>query len=204
MTHANTANRQVRRERVSEGRKRPAGAPTRGVVSRVRSVSATVTLAPWGSGDLPLLERLMGDPRMTEHLGGPESPEKLRERQARYEQLEPNDRMLKIVDVASGAGVGSVGFWMKEWRGGEVYEVGWMVVPEFQGRGIAVAATAHAIELAKQDDMHRFMHAFPNVDNAASNAICRKLGFELLETCEFEFPEGHWMTCNDWRLDLRA
>jgi pyruvate/2-oxoglutarate dehydrogenase complex dihydrolipoamide dehydrogenase (E3) component len=39
-------------------------------------VSATVTLEPWGSGDLPLLERLMGDPRMTEHLGGPESPEK--------------------------------------------------------------------------------------------------------------------------------
>lgn len=24
-------------------------------------VSATVTLEPWGSGDLPLLERLMGD-----------------------------------------------------------------------------------------------------------------------------------------------
>jgi hypothetical protein len=44
-------------------------------------VSATVTLKPWESGDLPLLERLMGDPRMTAHLGGPESPDKLRERQ---------------------------------------------------------------------------------------------------------------------------
>ncbi|HWC44615.1 MAG TPA: GNAT family N-acetyltransferase, partial [Casimicrobiaceae bacterium] len=44
----------------------------------------------------------------------------------------------------------------------------------------------------------------PNVDNAPSNAICRKLGFELLEACEFEFPKGHFMTCNDWRLDLRA
>jgi hypothetical protein len=29
-------------------------------------------------------------------------------------------------------------------------------------------------------------------------------GFELLEACEFEFPQGHFMTCNDWRLDLRA
>jgi RimJ/RimL family protein N-acetyltransferase len=195
MTHANNANSQTRDEQ-----DRP---PTR-AVSRVRGVSATVTLVPWGGGDLPLLERLMGDPRMTGHLGGPESPEKVRERQARYEQLEPGDRMLKIVDVASGAGVGSVGFWMKEWRGGQVYEVGWMVVPEYQGRGIAVAATAQAIALAKEDDMHRFMHAFPNVDNAPSNAICRKLGFELLEACEFEYPEGHWMTCNDWRLDLRA
>ena len=54
------------------------------------------------------------------------------------------------------------------------------------------------------DDKHRFMHAFPNVDNAPSNAICRKLGFELLDACEFEFPKGHFMTCNDWRLALRA
>ena len=36
--------------------------------TRLRGVSAAVTLEPWGSGDLPLLERLMGDPRMTEHL----------------------------------------------------------------------------------------------------------------------------------------
>ena len=118
--------------------------------------------------------------------------------------LEGGDRMFKIVDVASGASVGSVGFWTKEWRDNQAYEVGWMVVPEFQGRGIAVAATAQAIELARRDDKHRFMHAFPNVDNAPSNAICRKLGFELLEACEFEFPKGHLMTCNDWRLDLRA
>jgi RimJ/RimL family protein N-acetyltransferase len=92
----------------------------------------------------------MGDPRMTEHLGGPESPDK-RERQGRYERLEGGDRMFKMVDVASGTGVGSVGFWTKEWRDEQVYEIGWMVVPEFQGHGIAVAATAQAIELAKRD-----------------------------------------------------
>jgi hypothetical protein len=93
-----------------------AAGATIGASTRLRGVSATVTLEPWGSGDLPLLERLMGDPRMTEHLGGPESPDKLRERQSRYERLEGGDRMFKIVDVASGAGVGSVGFWTKEWR----------------------------------------------------------------------------------------
>ena len=167
-------------------------------------MGAAVTLERWGSGDLSLLERLLGDPLMTEHLGGPESPDQLRRRQARYERLEEGSRMFKIVDVATGAGVGSVGYWTKEWRDTEVYEVGWMVVPEFQGRGIAVAATAQAIELARRDAAYRLMHAFPNVDNVPSNAICRKLGFELLEACEFEFPKGHFMTCNDWRLDLRA
>jgi RimJ/RimL family protein N-acetyltransferase len=167
-------------------------------------MSARVILESWGSGDLPLLERLMGDPEMTEHLGGPETPDQLRERQTRYERLEDGDRRFKIVEVTSGAGVGSVGYWRKEWRDQAVYEVGWMVVPEFQGRGIAVAATAQAIELAKRDDKYRFMHAFPNVDNAASNAICAKLGFELLEALVFEYPKGHLMTCNDWRLDLRG
>src|SRR5262245_11602591 len=77
-----------------------------------------------------------------------------------------------------------------------------MVAPEFQGRGIAVAATAQAIDLAKRDSKHRVMHAFPSADNEPSHAICRKLGFELLEACEFEFPKGHFMTCNDWRLNL--
>ncbi|HET6866070.1 MAG TPA: GNAT family N-acetyltransferase [Solirubrobacteraceae bacterium] len=167
-------------------------------------MSARVILEAWGSGDRPLLERLMGDPRMTEHLGGPETPDQLRDRQGRYERLEDGDRMFRIVEVDGGTGVGSVGYWMKEWREEQVYEIGWMVVPEFQGRGIAVAATAQAIESARRDGKYRFMHAFPNVDNAASNAICRRLGFELLGASEFEYPKGHLMTCNDWRLDLRA
>ena len=73
----------------------------------MKSRPSAVILEPWGGGDLPLLDRLMGDPRMTEHLGGPESPDKLRERQGRYEHPEGGDRMFKIVELASGAGVGS-------------------------------------------------------------------------------------------------
>ena len=55
-------------------------------------------------------------------------PAKLRERQLRYERLDGGDRMFKIIDARSGVGVGSVGFWTKEWREEQVYEVGWMVV----------------------------------------------------------------------------
>ena len=71
-----------------------------------RAVKARIE--PWGPGNLELLKQLMGDPAMTEHLGGPESPEKIAERQARYESTEG---MFKIVDVETGEGVGSVGFW---------------------------------------------------------------------------------------------
>jgi len=159
-----------------------------------------VRIEPWGPGDLGLLEQLVGDPAMMEHLGGPESAEKIAERQGRYEQ--PGSGMFKI--VCDGESCGSVGFWEREWRDRTVWEVGWSVIPAFQGRGIAVAATSLVLDRARAGDEHRFAHAFPAVDNPASNAICRRLGFTLLEACRFEYPPGNWMLCNDWQLDLAA
>lgn len=162
----------------------------------------TVHIEPWGTGDRWLLEKALGDPEMTVHVGGPESPEKITERQGRYEA--PGSRQYKIVEEASGEAVGWVGYWERQWRDQLVYEVGWSVLVGFQGRGIAVSATAQLIELARAERRHRFMHAFPSVDNGPSNAICRKLGFTLLEALDLEYPPGHPLRCNDWRLDLFA
>jgi RimJ/RimL family protein N-acetyltransferase len=162
-----------------------------------------VRIVPWTANDLPLLEKTVGNPEVMAHLGGPESAEKIAERQVRYKQSNSSaGRMFKIVDAASGEAVGSVGYWEREWQGEQVYEAGWMVIPAFQGRGIASAATAQAIVAAKSDGKHRFLHAFPSVDNPPSNAVCRKLGFTLLGACDFEYPPGAMMRCNDWRLDL--
>jgi RimJ/RimL family protein N-acetyltransferase len=167
---------------------------------RRSALVADVRIEPWGAGDLALLEQLVGDPAMMEHLGGPESAEKIADRQKRYQQ--PESGMFKIVDEASGEAVGSVGFWERDWRDRQVYEVGWSVIPAYQGRGLASAATGLVIEKARATGPHRFVHAFPAVDNPGSNAICRKLGFTLLEECRFEYPPGRWMLCNDWQLDL--
>ncbi|HYZ28251.1 MAG TPA: GNAT family N-acetyltransferase, partial [Thermoleophilaceae bacterium] len=72
-----------------------------------------VRLEPWGPDDFGLVEQVMGDPAMTEFLGGPESPEKLAARQRRYAQ--PDSGMFKIVDEETGQAVGSVGFWERDW-----------------------------------------------------------------------------------------
>jgi RimJ/RimL family protein N-acetyltransferase len=170
------------------------------------SEPGAVRIEPWGSGDLPLLQKLLGDPAMTEHLGGPESQKQLVERQQRYEQIGDlgTGRMFKIIDEATGEAVGSVGYWDRSWRGEQVYETGWSVIPAFQGRGIAGAGTTLAIAEARRERSHRFMYAYPSVDNLPSNAICRRLGFTLLEACEFEYPPGHPMQCNVWQLDLFA
>jgi RimJ/RimL family protein N-acetyltransferase len=138
---------------------------------------------------------------MMEHLGGPETLEKVAKRQARYEQS--GSRQYKITVDGSHEGVGWVGYWPRTWRDTDVYEIGWSVRPEFQGRGIASRGTALALQLTRADEDRPFVHAFPAVDNGASNAICRKLGFALLETAlEFEYPPGNMLRCNDWRLDL--
>jgi RimJ/RimL family protein N-acetyltransferase len=165
-----------------------------------------VRIEPWGAGDLPILEQTLGDPEMTRYVGGPESAEKLAERQERFERLAESGagHMCKIVDHATGEPLGSVGYWDKTWRDDEVYEIGWFVIRAFQGRGVGAAATALAIAEARAEGKHRFLHAFPSVENAASNAICRKLAFTLVEECDFEYPPGHVMRCNDWRLDLTA
>src|SRR3954470_2158893 len=165
-----------------------------------RPMTAAVHLERWSAPDLPLLTALNGDPEQMAHVGGAESAEKIAERQARY-AADPNQ--LRIVDDASGQGVGWVGFWLRSWRGEEVYEIGWSVLPAFQGRGIASTATALAVAAAREARAAPYVHAFPGVDNAASNAVCRRVGFELVEPAlSFEYPPGTMMVVNDWRLAL--
>jgi RimJ/RimL family protein N-acetyltransferase len=161
---------------------------------------AGIRLEPWGESDLPLLQRLNGDPAMMEHVGGPESPKKIARRHARY--AEPDSKQFRIVDEKTGEGVGWVGYWEREWHGEEVYEMGWAVLPDFQGRGIAAAATIEAIAKARAEQCRRYLHAYPSVENAPSNAICRKAGFALLGAFNFEYPKGNLMRCNDWCIDL--
>jgi RimJ/RimL family protein N-acetyltransferase len=166
------------------------------------SSHSPIRVENWGREDLALLQRCVGDEAMMGHLGGAESPEKIAERQLRYERA--GSGQFKIVDRATGEGVGWVGFWDSEWSGADVYEIGWAVTPPFQGRGIAVLAACEVLDVARAQARHRFVHAFPALANAASNAICRKLGFALRGPCEVEYPPGNIMPSNDWRLDLHA
>ena len=138
---------------------------------------------------------------MTTHIGGPEAPEKLASRQRRYEQTD--SKQYRIV-APDGQSAGYVGYWEREWQGEEVWEVGWAVLPEFQGRGFATAGMQLLLEVIRQDDADRSVHAFPSVHNVPSNAVCRTLGFELQGEHDFEYPPGNLLRCNDGRLEAGA
>ena len=159
-----------------------------------------VTLDPWREQEFWLLERC-NTPEMTAHLGGPESPEKLRDRHRRYvENAFPGQMYVIVTD--DGERAGSVGYWEHTEATGTVWETGWAILPEFQGRGLATAAVHAVAKIAAATGTHSSLHAYPGVTNAASNALCRKAGFTLLGERDFEYPKGHWMRCNDWSLDL--
>jgi RimJ/RimL family protein N-acetyltransferase len=161
-----------------------------------------LTLEPWSEDGLDLL-RTLNAPEMTEYLGGPETEEQVIARHRRYLDPAANGIMFRVVLSPDGDVVGLTGFWDHEWHGEPAYETGYGILPRFQGRGLAVAATLAVADKARADGRHRFLHAFPSIHHAASNAVCRKAGFELVEESDFEYPKGHFIRSNVWRLDLR-
>lgn len=172
--------------------------------------TVSLRLDPWSPLDLDLL-RAANAPAMTTHLGGPETMRQLAGRHRRYMAMSEGPpeagRMYRIVLLTDEAQAGTIGFWEQTWDGEQVYETGWSVLPAFQGRGVATAATAALIEqirTVRTERSPRHLHAYPSIENAASNAVCRKAGFTLQGPRLFEYPPGHLMRSNDWRLDLRA
>lgn len=161
-----------------------------------------VALDPWSERDFWLLERCNA-PEMTAHLGGPESPEKLRNRHRRYVESAFLGQMYVIV-TDDGDRAGLIGYWEHTEAADAVWETGWAILAEFQGRGLATAAVHEVAKVAAAAGRHSTLHAYPAVTNSASNALCRKAGFTLLGERDFEYPKDHWMRCNDWSLDLTA
>ena len=162
-----------------------------------------VVIEPWTDADLELLRRI-NTPEMKAHLGGPETEEQVLARHGRYLRFPEAGQgcMFSVRLRESGEAVGSVGYAEKVWRGEPIFEMGWNVLPKFQGRGLAAQAAAAAAANAARTGGLRWLHAFPSVGNKASNAVCRRVGFELVGECDFEFPPGQLMRSNDWRLDL--
>jgi RimJ/RimL family protein N-acetyltransferase len=107
-------------------------------------------------------------------------------------------RMYKIVADSSDEVHGTIGIWRVHWKEAQAYEMGWCVLPEHQGKGVATEAARLMISQARFDPGVRYVHAFPTV----SNTIARKIGMENQYPFDNEGFAGV-LRCNDWRIDLR-
>lgn len=98
--------------------------------------------------------------------------------------------------------MGTVSLWGHEWEAELIDEIGWMVLPEHQGRGLASAAVTEALRRADAVSRWRVLHAFPATTNAPSNALCRKQGFALRGPIDYYYTYGErTLRVNHWVRD---
>ncbi len=138
-----------------------------------------------------------------DQLGGVENDEQVVARHERYLRLQREGTAFQFRVVIPGhpEGVGMVGYWHRDEDGEPALEAGWSVEKQYRGRGIAPAAVTAMLALAHAAGETLPLHAYPRVDNPASNAVCRKAGFTLLGERDFEVTPGRILHTNDWVID---
>lgn len=153
--------------------------------------------------DVQLRIRLETDDAVMRYLGGARPEADIR--RAHSTSLEEWRRdecwPMKVVPDGQDAPVGAVTIFPSSHGAERFYEIGWMTVPELQGRGIASEAVRLILEDARRRRRFGVLHAFPPVANPASNRLCEKHGFALVEECDAVFS-GRTLHCNHWRLEL--
>ncbi|MGH2709825.1 MAG: GNAT family N-acetyltransferase, partial [Actinomycetota bacterium] len=133
--------------------------------------------------DLPLYVRILRDPRVMAELGGPLPEEGLEEKlRGIVADVEANDTWFSVIVPDGGAGSAGAGWvciWETDQDGDTFSEIGWMVDPAHQGRGLASSAVREILDRATREGRWGEISAHPAVTNGPSNAICRKTGFKL-------------------------
>lgn len=154
--------------------------------------------------DLDLYIGMLCDPAVMAELGGPLPESSVLDKVRRDAEMAERDEawLLAIVpDETAGRAVGSIAVWNTEHLGKPIVEMGWMLLKEFHGRGYGSEAVYRTLLRAKAENRWGVIYAFPGVTNPASNAMCRKNGFELIGQSDGEY-NGHPIHSNDWRVDL--
>ncbi len=166
-----------------------------------------VRLRDVGLGDVDAYVRMRCDPVMMAELGGPLPREGVEDKVARDVRAAAGGsdwiKMIVPDEAAPDVVAGNVVLWSHDERGEPVSEIGWMVLPEFQGRGLGKRAVRMLLELARDDGRWGLVHAFPATSNAPSNGICRSLGFRFAGERNVTFA-GRVLRSNHWVINPAA
>jgi RimJ/RimL family protein N-acetyltransferase len=158
-------------------------------------------LRPYADDDRGLTLRLETDPRVVGHLGGAGDAEHAdRVHRRRLDEVAAGELIFTIVPEEEPVGV--IAIWRSEWQSQPVDELGAMLLPDHQARGVAFEAFQRLLPYALDRGVG-VLHAFPSVTNGPSNAILHKLGFTRGADCDLDY-EGRPLRCAHWTRDLRA
>ena len=152
-------------------------------------------------GDVGAYVRMRCDPVMMAGLGGPLPREGMVDKVRRdAEEAAADQAWIKMIVPDPGRPevvAGSLTIWSHDPGDGPISEIGWMVLPEFQGRGLGKRAVRALIDKAWEEGRWGDIHAFPATGNGPSNGICRSLGFRLVGEVDMPFADrllrsNHW------------
>ncbi|TQS42389.1 GNAT family N-acetyltransferase [Cryptosporangium phraense] len=145
--------------------------------------------------DVDAYVRMRCDPVMMAELGGPVPRAGIEDKVARdVREAEADESWILIVTPDDSDEVmGHIALWTHE----QVSEIGWIVLPEYQGRGVGKWGVRTVLDRAAADGRWETIHAFPAVTNAPSNGICRSVGFTLLGAGVTDY-NGHRLVTNHW------
>jgi RimJ/RimL family protein N-acetyltransferase len=153
--------------------------------------------------DVAAYVRMRCDPQMMAHLGGPR-PEAEMADKVRRDVADAQSERAWICMILSedepNAVAGTVTLWSHDAGGEPLSEIGWMVLPEYQGLGLAKSAVRSLLERASRERRWGAIHAYPAVANGPSNAICRSLGFSEVGEEDIDYAQQVFRV-NHWRID---
>jgi RimJ/RimL family protein N-acetyltransferase len=166
-------------------------------------LSRWVELRPLRREDFALYERIHTDERMWTELGGVVEQDLEAKLERDVVSVETDRHWVLVIVADDGSPAGTVSLWDHEWEGETIDEIGWMVLPEHQGQGLASAGVAEALRRADEAGRWRVLHAFPATTNAPSNALCERHGFVLRGPIEYVY-RGQTLHVNHWVREASA
>ena len=162
------------------------------------------TLRDVEPADLDAYIRMRCDPVMMAELGGPLPRDGIAEKIARDTAATASNQawiLMIVPDGSHGTDVaGSVIVRASDDDDPAASEIGWMVLPAYQGRGYGKAAARAVLERARNEHRWGPIHAHPAITNKPSNGICRSLGFTLLGETDTVYA-GRTLRTNHWKIN---
>ena len=107
--------------------------------------------------------------------------------------LQWRPRLFVLVAVLALLSIAVVGGW------GDVLNLYWRLLPDFQGRGLAVELGRRALETARSIDSERPVVARMLADNVASSKVAARLGMVRRPDLDATVDGAHWILYSDER-----
>lgn len=166
--------------------------------------TSRLEMKPIERGDWPLFLKLYQNDGVMKFIGDRETPAQIRyrfdQRLGNWDKYSDFWLCLVIRERATDEAVGLTGFF-PDWRPYQQAEVGFMLLPEYQGKGYGQESLNEVVKFAfKFCGFHR-LQANVLEGNFASRNLLERCGFRLEGTLRESYRiGGEWH--NDWLLGL--